>query len=296
MDVIDHDNIQSGIPSLSAGEKIHSGKEDWINSNADVEHALQSSLHLNDDKNEAASDAKLPCDVVRTNKELRHIDTSTTDKNVDCHVESPSLEKDDVARNSDTEDELAQTESAPLTLPVNFLASSSRSFSGGSSQTLPSPTRHNSQLRVDVDSQLSGHTTPQKSNLSVKRKFTSECYNESSTNEISSGTSMFLEEVANECSKIAVPISSLTSNQLHRLHGESNDLNKGDQSSVRNAALSLTLALTSDASAWNLSFMKDCGDTGRRKEVPNGTYQTQKWMPRLLRGTNIVIHKHDVDS
>lgn len=298
-DAINQDQIHSVIPPLCAGEKIPSVNEDLINVNADDKHVLQSSLCLNDAKNEAASDAKLPCETIGTHKELGHMldEKSSTDEVIDTYGESPSLDENDSDRNSHTEEESAQTESAPLTLPVNFLASSSRSFSGGSSpQTMPSPTRHNSQVRMEGDSQVSGHTTPQTSNLSVKRKFTSECYNELSTIDKASLTSTILEEGPKECCKIAVPISSLTSNQLRRLHRESYDISNGDQSSVRKAALALTLALTSDASAWNLSFMKEYGETGRRKEGPNETYQTQKWMPRLLRGTTIVMHKHDVDS
>ncbi|KAL3794900.1 hypothetical protein HJC23_004277 [Cyclotella cryptica] len=298
VDTNDHDKNQSVILPLNAAVKVLSEKEDCIDSSAGV-NVLQSSLHVNMDKNEGASDPRLPCEVVGTNKEMprKLDDTGITDKSICAgSVESALLEKHDYVNNSDTDEESAQTESAPLSLPVNFFASSPKSFPRGFSQTVPSPTRQKSQVRIEDESQVSNQTTPQKSNLSLKRKFTSECDNELPKNEKASITSMFQEEMANERSKISVPISSLTSDQLRRLLRESNDIDEAHKSSVRKAALSLTVAMTSDASAWDLSFLKWWGETGRQKVGATGADQAQKWMPRLLQGTNIVMHKHNVDS
>ena len=79
------------------------------------------------------------------------------------------------------------------------------------------------------------------------------------------------------------------------------------QPSLRHTVLSLTLALTSNASLWNSDFLRECNAEGSNAKGSNakggakasGTEQIepqhpmQKWMPRLLQGTQIKLSKKE---
>lgn len=180
-----------------------------------------------------------------------------------------------IPQNSDSQDEVetpTQVESAPLTMP-HFHAESFRSFGSNDNE-------HESQNQIEQNVTYS-QTTPQKSNINTKRKY--EEYEKINTATISD----FETKVASEKhSQISLPISSLSYNQLHQLHQESYD--ETMESSVRNAVLSLTLALTSNASSWDSSFLKACNDKDGKKEES----LQQKWMPRLLHRTQLTIQQH----
>mmetsp|Transcript_16999 Transcript_16999/g.30758 ORF Transcript_16999/g.30758 Transcript_16999/m.30758 type:complete len:183 (+) Transcript_16999:274-822(+) len=125
----------------------------------------------------------------------------------------------------------------------------------------------------------------------------------------------------------SAPISSLSYDQLVRLHEDTNPSSNNNStvmqqpasssSSLRHAVLSLTLALTSNASSWDSNFIKDCNTvaaavvehpnhvnimTGVNKLehddlviIPPMTRHTakQRWMPRLLRGTRVMLQKEE---
>jgi hypothetical protein len=215
--------------------------------------------------------------------ECRQDKDKTFDQTTESKGKSQDSEMDKCEQCSGTEGESVQEDSAPLTLPMNFVAANSRSFSYEYSQnSLPSD-EQNSQNKSEY-APRSSQTTPQKSNLTAKRKHTN------------TRTSLANDLIEEETNEVSVPISSLTYNQLRQLHKESNEIHNTQQSSVRTAVLSLTLALTSDASAWDAAFLKGCGERGSKNEDANVTRQTGKWMPRLLQGTNILVPKDDVDS
>jgi hypothetical protein len=180
-----------------------------------------------------------------------------------------------------------QVESAPLTLPMHFYPS--ESFSYDSSQNSSSLTQHKSTIKSERDV-TSSQTTPQKSNISMKRKFQDSKGDEPLIGAKSSVQSDFEKEATSpRCSEFTIPISSLSYNQLQHLHQETNDINNQEQSSVRNAVLSLTLALTSHASAWDSSFLIACNEKVANQKNP--VRQGGKWIPRLLEGTEIAVQK-----
>lgn len=183
-------------------------------------------------------------------------------------------------QNSDSQDEVetpTEIESAPLTMPY-FNAESFRSFGSNDNE-------HESQNQIEHCVTYS-QTTPQKSNITKKRKYEENEIRHSSLAKVNTTiTSDFETEVASKHSQISVPISSLSYNQLHQLHQQSNEATM--ESSVRNAALSLTFALTSNASSWDSSFLNACNNKDGKKEVSS----QQKWMPRLLHGTLLTIQQ-----
>lgn len=196
-----------------------------------------------------------------------------------CHNESISqvvMADDDRHEESPT-----QGESAPLTMPLHFNDVSSRSCSYESKNIHDfDPTSEWQEEREVTSSQ----TTPQKCNTSVKRKF------EDKNNRSLHSEYRIETEETQQTPQISVPIASLSYNELQRLKQESNDTSSKQHSLVRNAILSLTLALTSNASAWDSSFLDACKNEDSKKEVR--LEQTEKWIPRLLQKTRIQMREN----
>ena len=186
--------------------------------------------------------------------------TTFRDRSEDYHEESPT-----------------QGESAPLTMPLHFNDISSRSCSYESKNTHEYDPVLGGQEDRDI---TSTQATPQKCNISVKRKF------EDSHNHYKVKT----DETSHEVSLTSLPISTLTYNELQQLQRESNDVSGKQPSSVRNAVLSLTLALTSNASAWDSTFLDACKNEDGKKEMR--MERTGKWIPRLLQNTEVHMHKN----
>jgi hypothetical protein len=160
-------------------------------------------------------------------------------------------------------------------MPMHFLEATSDSFDNN----------QHSQSHTD-NGIKSSQTTPQRGNTSSKRKH---------VNINNEATITAFEKVSTiERSQVSVPISSLTYERLRQLHEESSDINIVQHRSVRNAVLSLTLALTSDASAWDSSFINACNEKESTKEEL-GSGKFSKWMPRLLQGTDIILRKEKIN-
>lgn len=89
-------------------------------------------------------------------------------------------------------------------------------------------------------------------------------------------------------------ISTLSRDQLIELR------NREGNHSLRHSVISLTLALTSGASSWDTVFMRDSshvngGDIRTRENEKDYTnLNGNRWMPRLLRGTKILIDKKSI--
>ncbi|KAL3782554.1 hypothetical protein ACHAWO_000754 [Cyclotella atomus] len=205
-------------------------------------------------------------------------------------VTSPTLTAVTKNHGSQSEEESpTQIESAPLTMPMHFLeATTSNSYQ------LPQKTMlayDNQQSQSHIDSGVtSSQTTPQRGNTSSKRKHQDIDY-EVRTNI----TSDFEKEAPkSECSQVSVPMSSLTYDQLRQLHEKSSGINTEQHASVRNAVLSLTLALTSNASAWDSSFINAYNEKESMKEESSRKHK--RWMPRLLHGTDIILHQRELDK
>ncbi len=85
-------------------------------------------------------------------------------------------------------------------------------------------------------------------------------------------------------------LSTLSREELTELR------NKEDENSLRHSVISLTLALTSGASSWNITSLRDNSRadggnsrTGVNKKYHNDRPNGDHWMPRLLRGTQIIM-------
>ena len=244
----------------------------------------------------------------------------------------------------------SEESSAPLTLPTYFLATCSRSFSYDSSQRSQSPASKTSYYKqVDGDDTTlinetstkrnwkkdgSGEyqTTPQKSIRSGKRKAGSDDDDATMptpkksnvTADVARKTlrSMLALEAEGEANntssddgKSTVLLSSLSYDQILKLHQDTNNEIASQQPALRKAVLSLTLALTSNASSWDSAFLKQCRandkvTSHRHGTTPDGNQQRpssstntkasskgslmkQQWIPRLLQGTNIVLNTRD---
>ncbi|KAL9182507.1 hypothetical protein ACHAXT_013159 [Thalassiosira profunda] len=189
-----------------------------------------------------------------------------------------------VGGGSKTEEE---SESAPLTLPSQFLASYSKSFD--SMEKTPSQPVKGSEQQRKASTNLD---TPQKSNQGRKRS-----HNEMDTEDEAKDTttpkkSNVSGSTAN--SNSSVLISSLSYDQLVQIRKESAPKDTDEHPSVRHSVLSLTLALTSNASSWDATFLRECNADGDRKDMAkpgNGDAAQQnagqRWMPRLLQGTQV---------
>jgi len=193
-----------------------------------------------------------------------------------------------IGRSMDDEEE---SESAPLTLPSQFLASYSKSFDSTEKSHPHSPKI----LGDDVEQKYSG--TPQKSNHSSKRtieniKATTQAKDTTKTPKKSN--------VTNAGSESSFPMNSLSYDQLVQLHKDSVPSTSVDQPSLRHTVLSLTLALTSNASSYDSNFLRDCNleTDGHNKtnERISQQHTRQHWVPRLLQGTQILENQTKVNN
>jgi hypothetical protein len=203
------------------------------------------------------------------------------------------------SQESSQEEEEEEDESAPLSLPSKFLASSSKSFSFDELHSTTSPPKSIFQSTSDDNCTTSQKrkTPPQTGDATNSSFSTSKTPKKSNINRSN-----------NEPTKETVTLSSLSYDQLLQIR---------DQSSkpLRKNVLSLALALTSNASAYDSNFIQEIqdfqtpGNTGRKSNDNNNNNQvaiagsgsksesnkdsesaganTEKWIPRLLQGTQV---------
>ena len=250
----------------------------------------------------------------------------TTQHDCDISVKNDVTNIDAVESDSNTEEE----ESEPLTLPNQFFTSSS----------FDSPQRSTEHLKISEKNHYVDHATteivkkeineccssvtPLKRNLPDKMKPMDIEYGECNNFPIenndpkclgtSASISLMKEKRDENDTSTLVPLATLTRDQLKQLHRETNSarLNPSEtpapdctlpSQALRYAVLSLTLALTSDASSWDANFLRDDTDVLHKNEAkkqkmnqlqsPMGANQkgVQQWMPRLLQGTTVVMRK-----
>lgn len=203
---------------------------------------------------------------------------------------------------SSQEEEEEEEESAPLSLPSKFLASSSKSFSFDSqlhSTTSPPKSIFQSTCDDNCTSSQKRKTPPQTGDATNSSFSTSKTPKKSNINRSN-----------DEPTKETVTLSSLSYDQLLQIR---------DQSSkpLRKHVLSLALALTSNASAYDSNFIQEIqdfqtpGKAGRKsndnnnnnhnqvaivgsgsksesnKDSESAGANTEKWIPRLLQGTQV---------
>ena len=201
-----------------------------------------------------------------------------------------------------SQEEEEEEESAPLSLPSKFLASSSKSFSFDSqlhSTTSPPKSIFQSTSDDNCTSSQKRKTPPQTGDATISSFSTSKTPKKSNINRSN-----------DDQTKETVSLSSLSYDQLLQIR---------DQSSkpLRKNVLSLALALTSNASAYDSNFIKEIqdfqtpGKAGRKsndnnnnnnnqvdiagsgsksesnKDVESVGANTEKWIPRLLQGTQV---------
>ena len=176
--------------------------------------------------------------------------------------------------------------SAPLTLPYEFLAS------GGESKSYSFDSMDKSSP-AKLASSKKDPSTPQKSNISGKRRYEDMISTDQDTKVASKTPKKSNVTTADNSSKSSILLSSLTHNEIVKLHEQSAPQTNDTKPSLRHTALSLTLALTSNASAYDSNFLRDCNvETtpnvdGQKSEERQDV--KQKWMPRFLQGTKIKL-------
>jgi hypothetical protein len=206
-------------------------------------------------------------------------DSENERKVVSCRSKSTTNSMDDDAcienakGNSCDEGEM---ESAPLTLPSQFLASYSKSFSFDSAEKSPSIPYTSSRVNT---AECVGQSTPQKSNLTRKRSY------HDNIESTEAETTPKKSNITSADRHAFVPMSSLSYDQLVELRNEATPPNSAEKTSpsLRRTILSLTLALTYNISLYDPNFMNDC-NADANVMLPT---QGRQWIPRLLRGAHI---------
>ena len=188
--------------------------------------------------------------------------------------------------------------SAPLTIPdqYQFVAScESKSHSFDTAEKSPSqqPTKK---------SEGNNLSTPQKSNQRGKRSHTDIQSAEDLEKEASKTPKKSNLRSEDNTSPSNVLLSSLSHDELVKLHKQSTPQNSDDKPSLRHTVLSLTLALTSNASAYDSNFVRECTNAettakkgGMLKNNERMQNEKQSWMPRLLQGTKINLQQERED-
>ena len=200
--------------------------------------------------------------------------------------------------------------SAPLTMPDGFAAMSySKSYSYDSLD------KSSSQHPENTERNNTPSTPQENGNESSSKKRT---YNDMRSTdqkkEVVTKTpkKSNVTSVDNSGSPSAL-VSSLPHEELVQLHKQTilqQQRNASNNPSLRHTVLSLTLALTSNASAYDSNFIKECNDAATEATNGNGAggmrdsdtteaflqsakhsgiKQQQQWMPRLLLGTKITL-------
>lgn len=199
----------------------------------------------------------------------------------------------------DSSEEEEEEESAPLSLPSKFLASSSKSFSFDSQLHSASPPKSILHAADSCTSSQKRKTPPQ-TGEATSSSFTRKTPKKSN---VTSPNHRGNDGAAN---KETVPLSSLSYDELLKLRDQSTS-----STSLRHNVLSLAVALTSNASAYDSNFLKEIedfytpakvarnqagneGSGDKNGDSKNGVgveAKTKQWMPRLLQGTEIVLSK-----
>eukprot|EP00986_Skeletonema_menzelii_P007170 scaffold2782_cov145-Skeletonema_menzelii.AAC.7 len=211
-------------------------------------------------------------------------------------AKSYNCNKNESQESSEEEEE---EESAPLSLPSKFLASSSKSYS------------FDSQLLSASPSKVALHAATESCSTSQKRKTppqmgdaTSSSFTTTKTPKKSNVQTPNRVGRARATDKETAPLSSISYDELLQLRDQST-------TSLRKNVLSLALALSSNASAYDSNFMKEVQDfrtpakarknqTGREgaskmngdsKNGAGAKANPKQWIPRLLQGTKIILNK-----
>jgi len=225
-------------------------------------------------------------DVFRESKSERKVDNGRSEQTANGTGDDACVE----SIKSSSCDE-GESGSAPLSLPSRFLASYSKSFSFDSAEKSPSVSHTSSGFNI---AECVWHSTPQKSNLTRKRKF----YDDMESSEAANTPKKSNVTIADKYASVS--ISSLSHDQLIQLQKEATppDFTEQTSPSLRRIILSLTLKLTSKASSYDSNFMNDC--RAEANLIP--PKQGRQWIPRLLRGTQIKTNcknkklMHDADT
>ena len=226
-----------------------------------------------------------------SNDTTNHVESETkkTQKNDGHHAKSDLSKAEEMERGRKCDDRNDETESAPLTLPSQFAASYSKSFSLDSpekSQPLHSTyaAKYNSESKVTLLSKIIDNSME----APIDSKEAAKPPNEASA---------FNADI-----EVSVPISSVPHDQLVQLSKEITQNHSTKQSSLRHAVLALTLRLTSEASSWDSNFLRKCNTGAAKKDADICNKQEthphcakKRWMPRLLQGTHIQLPKK-IDS
>jgi len=164
--------------------------------------------------------------------------------------------------------------SAPLTLPYEFLAS------GGESKSYSFDSMDKTPTKVATIEGKKNPSTPQKSNISCKRRY-EDMTSADHDKKVASKTPKKSNVTVVDNSSPPTLFSSLTHNEMVKLHEQSAPQTNDNKPSLRHTVLSLTLALTSNASAYDSNFLRGCNV---EKTTPNGNGQMserqdvkQKW-------------------
>lgn len=192
-----------------------------------------------------------------------------------------------------------EEESAPLSLPSKFLASTSKSYSFDSQLLSASPSKAILHAATDTIAYSQKRKTPPQMGDETNSSFTtSKTPKKSNVQEASHGGS---DRAANTDT---AALSSLSYDQLVQIRAQSTT------TSLRHNVLSLALALGSNASAYDSNFLKEiqdfrtpakvrqnhAGDEGSGKmrsdsmKSAPAKVETRQWMPRLLQGTEIILN------
>jgi hypothetical protein len=262
-------------------------------------------------KKNATFDENVEADTAKITKRPQHDNNTNISNEVifrpsehatnfrDNNKEGIKSRSQESSQESSQEEEEEEEESAPLSLPSKFLASSSKSFSFDDSQlhstTSPPKSIFQSTSDDNCTSSQKRKTPPQTGDATNSSFSTSKTPKKSNINRSNDET---------------VTLSSLSYDQLLQIR---------DQSSkpLRKNVLSLALALTSNASAYDSNFIQEIqdfqtpGKEGRKsndnnnnihnqvaivgsgsksesnKDSESAGANTEKWIPRLLQGTKV---------
>ena len=190
-------------------------------------------------------------------------------------------------------------ESAPLSLPSNFMASYSKSFSFDSQLQSTSPPKVIINAAVGSSASSLKRKTPPQTEDATFFSFT--------TTKTPKKSNVITHVGGEESAVRTMPLTSLSYNELVQLRDQSTT---SSSSSLRHNVLSLALALTSNASAYDSNFMNGIKDfhtkqTGKEASIKKDNASkssrdtnadTGQWMPRLLHGTEVILNKKSHDN
>ncbi len=230
------------------------------------------------------------------------------DKTEDVRTASCNNDHDGVANiheDDDNDMDEEEDESAPLTLPSRFLASYSNSFSFDSiAKSSPSQSSAKATVTVEIDANCISVTSGTMLTEDARERTSGNV----TSNEPNGGTIETPKKtnVTALRERMSVPITSLSYDQLVQLHEEMThpifSAKPSSSPSIRHTILSLTLALTSNASSYQLNLLrKNNVDVNKRANTNGGARVTadkqqilpQHWMPRLLSGTRIRLQTNN---